>query len=355
VKGDTSKIERAKALKAVRDILPDEAENPLDGLHQLAGDPEIERSIEGLKQEDEFALLCRLMGTATHCVHLEQRPVIASDSLPLDFLCRFLPGSSLLSDPPVPTRALRCLVEVKSTVKNQLQIGGSLLARRRRFADTFGLPLLIAVRFLRFGKNALWVIVPDDPSRTRLTISYGDWLTGLRPVLWNDYFFMVHPGLTCVALFDSEYTGPGVVNEAYGTQRVLEIHTDRGQLTFEGLHAFATTLLMESFELEQIDAQPHGNGTRVTFRPTIPTCSVVDAVYNSNRRVRANADGDTFDASRVLVRADAENDAKIPLVNRFWVEAVAAPLVDAKRLLLIGAGDQDHLREQLQRLSSDRD
>jgi len=78
VKGEASKIERAKALKAVRDILPDAASS-LDELRQLAGDPAIERAIEGFKQEDEFALLCRLMGTATHCVHLEQRPIIALD------------------------------------------------------------------------------------------------------------------------------------------------------------------------------------------------------------------------------------------------------------------------------------
>ena len=115
MKTDTSKIERAKVLKAVRDILP-KPQSSLDALRQLAGDPEIERSIDGLRQEDEFALLCRLMGTATHCVHLEQRPVIPGDSLPPDFLSRFLPGYSLLGDEPVPTRSLRCFIEVKSTV-----------------------------------------------------------------------------------------------------------------------------------------------------------------------------------------------------------------------------------------------
>lgn len=54
--------------------------------NQLAGDPAIERAIQGLKQEDEFALLCRLMGTATHCVHpvpafvgFAQEPVVVVD------------------------------------------------------------------------------------------------------------------------------------------------------------------------------------------------------------------------------------------------------------------------------------
>jgi hypothetical protein len=124
VSGEASKIERAKALKAVRDILPDTASS-LDELRQLADDPAVERAIEGLKQEDEFALLCRLMATATHCVHLEQRPVIAGDSLPPDFLSRFGPGYGLLSDGPVPTRGFRCFVEVKSTVKDHLKIGGT--------------------------------------------------------------------------------------------------------------------------------------------------------------------------------------------------------------------------------------
>lgn len=337
-------------MKAVRDILPDAASS-LDELQQLAGDPAVERAIEGLKQEDEFALLCRLMGTATHCVHLEQRPVIAGDSLPPDFLSRFLPGYSLLDDGPIPTRGFRCFVEVKSTVKDHLKIGGSLLARRRRFAKTFGLPLLVAVRFLRFGRNALWVIVADDPSHSSIRVSYGDWLTGLRPLLWNDYFFMAAPGLTCVAVFDRDYSGPGVINASYGTQRGLEIRCASEHLAFEGLHAFATMLLMENFELEEVEAQPFGTQTRVTFRPTLSTCSLADAVYNSNRRVGDNSGDSGFDASRVLVRADTDDAAKTPLVNRFWIEAVAAPLVKADVLLLIGAGDEKDMREQLQRLS----
>lgn len=343
-------MERAKALKAVRDVLP-HAGSSLDELQQLAGDPAIERAIHGLKQEDEFALLCRLMGTATHCVHLEQRPVIAGNSLPPDFLSRFLPGYSLLNDGPVSTRGFRCFVEVKSTTKDHLTLGGSLLARRRRFVETFGLPLLIAVRFLRFGRNALWVIVGDDPSRSSLRISYGDWLTGLRPLLWNDYFFMVPPGLTCVGIFDRRYNGPGVINDAYGTQRGLEIQYGEERLAFEGLHAFATMLLMENFELHEIDAKESGTETRVTFRPALSTCSLVDAVYNSNRRAADGPAESGFDASRVLVRADSEDGEKSGLVNRFWVEAVAAPLVKADFLLLIGAGDQKQLQEQLQRLS----
>jgi hypothetical protein len=65
----------------------------------------------------------------------------------------------------------------------------------------------------------------------------------------------------------------------------------------------------------------------VTFRPTLPTCSLVDAVYNSNRLVADDAVKSDFDASRVLVRSDMEGAGKIAIVNRFWIEAVAAPLV----------------------------
>src|SRR3954464_3871750 len=95
-------------------------------------------------------------------------------------------------------------------------------------------------------------------------------------------------------------------------QRGLEVVCRGERVVFEGLHAFATMLLMENFELEESEAQRSGTHTRVTFRPTTPTCSLADAVYNSNRRVANDAGDCGFDASRVLVRADAEDGTYIP-------------------------------------------
>src|SRR5689334_14931958 len=91
-----SKMELAKALKSIRDVAPDEETYqkiaamllPSDGNEADA----VEKAIEGLSEEDEFALLCRLMGTCTHLVPLEGRPIIPSDDNRPDFLANFKPG-----------------------------------------------------------------------------------------------------------------------------------------------------------------------------------------------------------------------------------------------------------------------
>jgi hypothetical protein len=63
-------IEVAQALRAVRGVPPtSEFERVRDiliqGRHVDAG-----RALAGLNEEDEFAVLCRLMGTTTHLVPL---------------------------------------------------------------------------------------------------------------------------------------------------------------------------------------------------------------------------------------------------------------------------------------------
>jgi hypothetical protein len=50
-------------------------------------------------------MMCRLMGTATHLVHLEQRPIISGDFIIPDFMARFAPSDLLRGLPPEPCRS----------------------------------------------------------------------------------------------------------------------------------------------------------------------------------------------------------------------------------------------------------
>jgi hypothetical protein len=54
------------------------------------------------------------------------------------------------------------LVDVKSTDMDELKIGGSLLRRRRNFANEFELPLLFAVRFTGYPRFPAWALVEDS-------------------------------------------------------------------------------------------------------------------------------------------------------------------------------------------------
>ena len=159
VKNDgPSKIEIAKALKHIKSIT---TPNKFNAIHKMLGANHwegLDRAVAGLGEEDEFLLMCVLMGTATHLAPLEQRPSIAGGKAAPDLLARFQPGYFQKSIPKSQHTGYKCLIEVKSTTQDEFSIGGRHLQELRAFADTFGLPLVFAVRFLRFDSAALWVL-----------------------------------------------------------------------------------------------------------------------------------------------------------------------------------------------------
>ncbi len=202
---ENSKVELAKALLAVRSVASAaDCARIRSILVSPGAEDGIDRAVHGLSKEDEFALICRLMGRATHLVHLEQRPVIAGDYIVPDFLARFQPGCFVHGRSSSQSRGVRCLVEVKSTANDKFKIGGKNLKRLRAFADQFGLPLIFAVRFLCFEQHALWVMVEDaDQAANSLTVPYDGLTTGVRHVLWDDYFYFLPNTLYFKAVYDA--------------------------------------------------------------------------------------------------------------------------------------------------------
>ncbi|MDD1474949.1 hypothetical protein MEO41_27310, partial [Dolichospermum sp. ST_sed4] len=88
-----SKIEIAKLLKTLRAILPDETYQKIKKyLIEVCIDSNeetINSAINGLSEEDEFALISLLMGTTINLVPLEQRPIIKGEYIVPDFLASF--------------------------------------------------------------------------------------------------------------------------------------------------------------------------------------------------------------------------------------------------------------------------
>jgi hypothetical protein len=206
-------------MKAVRSISPDAAE-PLKALLLSDGNVdelEFDRSVAGLCQEDEFAVLCKIMGTATLLVELGQRPIIQSDLIPPDFLIRFETGCELLNIPRSKEFGFKCLVEVKATAKDEFKIKGSLLRRRREFADLLGMPLLFAVRFMKARQNAVWAVVWDrDRSKSSLSVGINDVSEGVGPVIWNDFLLMLRPDLMIIKQYDKSFEVADVGNIDHG-------------------------------------------------------------------------------------------------------------------------------------------
>jgi len=318
------KVERAKIVKAIRDTgFVDEVSRKAieNALVPSGSAPAVESTIRGLSEEDEFALMCRLMGTTTHLVPLEQRPILPGDYLVPDFLVRFQPGCSTDGFTSEDSSGFRCFIEVKSTKKDRYRIGGSRLRRLRNLADEFELPLLFAVRFLMFERNALWVIVEDsNREASSLTVTPEDWLNGIRHILWDESWYMLMPGIHFIFVFDLKYDGLGVGHHEYGTMTELRITDGKKTASYRDSEATIYAAFLEAFGLEEVEARRQDSITYQMLVPRLPVCSMTDAVYSFNR-LPCNEEGTSvYDASKMLAQLDRD------LYGRDIVDKVALSL-----------------------------
>ena len=333
-------IEIAQALKAVRGVLPtSEFERVRDilvqGRHVDAG-----RALAGLNEEDEFAVLCRLMCTTTHLVPLGQRLLLRGDYIVPDFLARFQPGCSFRGWTQADNDGFSCLIEVKSTKKNHFHVGGLLLQRLRRFADTFGLPLLFAVRFVRFRESALWVIVEDqDRSKRSLKIKLNDLISGARRALWDEYLYMIAPGTYFQASYTREATGSNVVRPGYGEQFAFQVATTDGRLTFHGADSVLFSAFFEAFNPKEVEKRVSGDITDVIYVPTLAFCSIADLIYRMNRLPQDEKGCSTYDAAKLLMLFQSEDEPAV--VTRSHIEAIGGHLLSKKVLFVLGFGDEE--------------
>jgi len=336
-----SKIELAKALKAIRDVCPseDDYERVKSVIVPPEGAKQVDAAVAGLSEEDEFALMCRLMGTTTHMVALGQRPVIGGDYIVPDFLARFQPGCFFHGFTKEDSSGFNCLIEVKSTRQFEYGVHGSQLRRRRNFAETFGLPLLFAVRLLEFGRNALWIIVEDsDREKRSLKVSSKDLIQGVRHVLWDEYFYMLKPGTHFRSIYDSDCKAPGVRHSEYGIQREFRIVAGDQEQSFGLPNATVYTMFFEAFDLAEASVDRHDSLTEVVLKPRLQLCSIADMLYCFMRMPQDEHGQPLYDSSRLLARADQETDG-VPF-NRRFVEAVASPLFQERILYRVGIGDE---------------
>ena len=248
------KVEIAKIVKAIEDtgFVDEECFEALKN-ELVPSDiaAAVESTIKGLSEEDEFALMCRLMGTTTHLIPLQQRPILPGDYLIPDFLARFQPGCSSDGFTSQDSSGFRCFIEVKSTKEDRYKIGGSRLRRLRNLADEFGLPLLFAGRFLMFAQNAVWVFIEDsDREITSLTITLEDWVNGIRHILWDESWYLLMPGVYFIFVFDLEYEGLGVKHREYGTMTELRITDGEKTMSFDGSEATIYAAFLEAFAPE---------------------------------------------------------------------------------------------------------
>jgi hypothetical protein len=340
---DVTKIELAKALKAIKAVATNEQFEQTKKIYiQPGGEESVMSAVNGLSEEDEFALLTKLLGTAKHIIGFEQRPLVEGEYIVADYYLTMKPACSTHGKSKDKFPDYKCVIDVKSTEKDMFKIGGSRLQRLRNFADLLSLPLFFAVRFLRFNNSALWAIVRDDRSDTFLHVNYDNVVNGLRHVFWDEYCLTPNPQLVIIAKFSKSSTVPSVGHPEYGTQIELTF-TENGTntlFTLQNQDALMTSALMEAYHLDEIKVEKVDKDITLQYlKPTVMTAFLADLIFKTNRLPVDEFGRTIYDASKLIVRSDT--DAHDNLIDRQKVELIVKPLID-NHVLFVGE-IKDHL------------
>lgn len=340
---DVTKIELAKALKSIKAIATDEQfEKTKQIFIQAGGEDSVMSAVNGLSEEDEFALLTKLLGTAKHIIGFEQRPLVEGDYIVADYYLTMKPACSTHGKSKDKFPDYKCVIDVKSTEKDLFKIGGSRLQRLRNFADLLGLPLFFAVRFLRFNESALWAIVHDDRSGTFLHVDYSNIINGLRHVFWDEYCLTPNPNLIIIAKYSKSSNVSSVGHPQYGTQIELTF-TENGKkslYTLKNEAAMMTSALMEAYRLEEVNIEQVDNDITLQYlKPSIMTAFLADLIFKTNRLPVDEFGRTIYDATKLIVRSDT--DAHDKLIDRQKIELITKPLID-NHVLFVGE-IKDHL------------
>lgn len=315
---EPSKIEIAKALRHLKAVATSDQYSTIQRMLEREHGDELKRAVAGLCEEDEFVLLCMLMGTSTHLVPLEQRPLIAVERAAPDLLARFQPPHQRKNLPASKHSGFRCVVEVKSTKEMGFKIGGGQLRKLRCFAETFSMPLVFAVRFLSFEDAAVWVIVEDqDRTASTLHVGIGDWASGLRPILWDEEAFMLMPGVYFQINYQLRTRTGGLFHRDYGEQVSFQIVTPDDRMEITEMHGEIAAAFFQSYGLQERQVKRDGDFTSVAYTANNSVLSVADLIYGMNRLSRDENGNLLFDAGTIMRQlADKQ---QLPLITREFV------------------------------------
>ena len=340
---DVTKIELAKALKAIKAVATEEQFEAAKKIFiQPGGEESVMSAVNGLSEEDEFALLTKLLGTAKHIIGFEQRPLVEGEYIVADYYLTMKPACSTHSKSRNKFPDYKCVIDVKSTEKDLFKIGGKRLQRLRNFADLLGLPLFFGVRFLRFNDSALWAIVKDDRSETYIHVDYSNIIEGFRHVFWDEYCLTPNPALIIVAKFSKSSKTSSVGHSEFGTQIELEFREgeDKALFSLFNEETFLTSALMEAYNLKEYKVEKVDDDVTLQFlKPTLVTAFLADLIFKTNRLPVDEFGRVIYDASKLIVRSDT--DAHDKLIDRQKIEMIARPLID-KNVLFVGE-IKDHL------------
>lgn len=313
----------------------------------------VNQIIYGLEQEDEFAILCKLMGTCESLTKIGQNPLIQNNEIAPDLMGSFLPKSSVDKD-KTDSFEYKCFIEVKSCKKKFFKISAKDLKRRVAFAERYKMPLIFAVRFTAFDSNGIWAIVDSiNLFKNKRRIQISDILDGMKTVLLDDYGIYSDPHLHVAHYYDSNLQ-EGMKHKKYGVLvKTVILLPDQEPISIEGKNASLISFFIGMFDGEVAKVESENNITCEVVYIGSQLKILSDIMFQINRQVIDEDGNYDFDASKVMSLLDSK-DGKYPLLTREMVE-YSIFYLNSKYPMFhpMGLGEEKNRKSMLRNLDMD--
>lgn len=321
---DVSDVELAKRIKELKGIAPAATFEMI--LKKLVPEDKIktvERIISGLSQEDEFALLCKMLNCCSSITPLNQTPIVGDDEITPDFQATFHAGSFLSNMSSMDAPAFNCMIEVKSTEKFKFKSSRSDIEKRRRFAARYNLPLLYAIRFSAVKDHAFWVVISADDLYDKNKIDTSAYVDSLGQLLFDNYSIMVNSSYTLVRRYSKSKPGIGEKHEALGELQSLELVSSGGKVYRPSNNdSLVLAMLYNIFASTKSYTETY-NGESVVYSgfELMRFLTLVDAVYYLNNLI-SDADGNKYyEPVRAMANLDSPTNPTM-IITRSVIEGV---------------------------------
>lgn len=350
-----SRIEQAKALRAIKGITTTDSE--FETIRRTlfpTSDPARDRALVGLSHEDEFAILCRVMGTCRFLAPLDQTPLLSgNDAVIPDHLVYFEPGCSVLGLSSEAVRLpYRCFVEVKSDDRTKYRISERDLKRREAFAQAFDLPLVFAVRFTQFVGQAAWLLVTSHQFRSLgRTLALSNLMQGVGHALLDDYILAAPNPFDIECVWDSSAPVQSLRTDGFGSLVQLHMFDGGTRVAVDDGDALLVGVVLEAFRPVSISTRRQGAQTTELLRVAGDQGrSLSNIVYVANQQATDSGGQTVYDPARIRASLDAPTP-HLSLLARDHVEYIVARYFLNRRLWKLAIGNPKDQLALLKRLS----
>lgn len=320
---DVSDVELAKRIKQLKGIAPQaDFDTVLKQLVPTERITTVTRIIDGLSQEDEFVLLCKMLDCCSSITPLHQTPIVNSNEITPDFQATFHPGSFLSHVSSREAPPLKCMVEVKSTEKMRFKCSRSDIEKRKNFADRYGLPLLYAIRFTAVNDHAYWIMVTAEDLFDRNKVDSSDYVDSITPLLFDNYSITTNSSFTFIRKYSKHKEGIGERHPDLGELQSVElISVDGDTYKPSPSDALFLAMLFNVFGSTKSYTETFRGESVVYSGFTLNFVTLVDAVYFLNNLISDEAGNKLYNPDRAIANMDSPTNPTM-LIPREALEGV---------------------------------